>query len=337
MMIAKDYRAVARGALQGNWGTAVLVSFVALLLGGSTGVNFNLIFNSASSASGNSTNSYYYYSIPSYMYGFFAFWASIAVVFVIITLIVGGATTLGYCQFNIDLVTKRQPLNFSTLFSRFSFFLKAFLLQLAISVFTFLWSLLLVVPGIMAAYSYSMAGFLMAQNPELGVMEAITMSKNMMRGNRWRLFCLQISFIGWMFLCSMTFGIGLLFLNPYMAAATAAFYLDLTRQLPGTQGYPQGYPQGYGYPQYPTQQPNMYQSYPGAAPQGYAPQGYPQQPQGYAPPRQPQGYAPQGAPQGYPQQPPYPQQGYPQQPQGYAPPAPPAPPAPQNGDETQNN
>jgi len=87
---------------------------------------------------------------------------------------------------------------------------------------------LLIVPGIMASYSYAMTGYILAEHPELTAGEAIAQSKDMMAGNRWRLFCLQFSFIGWMLLSSLTFGLGNLALRPYQEAAYAAFYREVS-------------------------------------------------------------------------------------------------------------
>lgn len=102
--------------------------------------------------------------------------------------------------------------------------LVAFLLK---SVFTFLWSLLLVIPGIIKSYAYAMTEHILADNPEMDGIDAITESRKMMDGHKWRLFCLHFSFIGWMILGILTFGIGMFFLTPYLQAATTAFYLEL--------------------------------------------------------------------------------------------------------------
>lgn len=96
------------------------------------------------------------------------------------------------------------------------------------SVCVLLWSLLLIIPGIIATYSYAMTEFILSEHPDLTASEAIAQSKEMMSGNRWRLFCLHFSFIGWDILSSLTLGIGNLWLRPYKQAANAAFYREIS-------------------------------------------------------------------------------------------------------------
>ena len=97
----------------------------------------------------------------------------------------------------------------------------------SIYVYTFLWSLLLIIPGIVAAYSYSLTYYIIKDNPNINSNEAITRSKNIMNGHKWELFCLDLTFIGWMFLSILTLGIGLFWLIPYMQATRARFYEEL--------------------------------------------------------------------------------------------------------------
>ena len=99
--------------------------------------------------------------------------------------------------------------------------------QLLMGIFIFLWSLLLIVPGIIKAYSYAMTPYILVDRPELSVRDAIRLSGRMMSGRKLDLFCLHLSFIGWMLLCILTLGIGILFLSPYMMTAQAAFYQDI--------------------------------------------------------------------------------------------------------------
>lgn len=92
------------------------------------------------------------------------------------------------------------------------------------------------IPAIIAEYRYAMAYYLMVENPNLRVTDAVRCSAELMRGNKWRLFCLHLSFLGWNILNSLTFGIlGILFLNPYREYAVAAFYRDLVPAQPVSQ------------------------------------------------------------------------------------------------------
>lgn len=94
-------------------------------------------------------------------------------------------------------------------------------------VYLVLWTMLLIIPGFIKAYSYAMTEFIMEDNPEIKNNEAIEASMSMMQGHKMDLFLLDLSFIGWIILSILTFGIGFIWLSPYMNAARAAFYEDL--------------------------------------------------------------------------------------------------------------
>lgn len=94
-------------------------------------------------------------------------------------------------------------------------------------VYIFLWTLCLIIPGIIKNYSYIMTPFVLLDQPELKFDAAIERSMTLMKGYKWKFFCLQLSFIGWAFLSILTLGIGFLFLIPYMQTAAAFFYEDL--------------------------------------------------------------------------------------------------------------
>lgn len=100
-----------------------------------------------------------------------------------------------------------------------------------------MWSLLLVIPGIIATYRYSLAFYVLCDNPGMSVTECVNESKRLMDGHKGRLFCLHLSFIGWRLLSALTLGIGDLWLNPYVSAATSAFYLERI----GVDGADNGY------------------------------------------------------------------------------------------------
>ena len=98
---------------------------------------------------------------------------------------------------------------------------------LLMTIFTFLWSLLFIIPGIVKMFSYAMTPYILEEHPELSANEAIDRSRAMMKGHKFDLFWLLLSFIGWGILCLFTFGIGTLWLGPYVQGAHAAFYEDV--------------------------------------------------------------------------------------------------------------
>ena len=99
--------------------------------------------------------------------------------------------------------------------------------MLWMNILIFLWSLLLVIPGIIKGFSYAMTPFILEENPELTASEAIHRSRMMMRGHKFDLFWLFLGFLGWFILCLFTFGIGFFWLAPYMETAEAAFYEEV--------------------------------------------------------------------------------------------------------------
>lgn len=109
-------------------------------------------------------------------------------------------------------------------FSKFDQFWPAFKVSFLSGLFIILWSMLFVIPGIVKAYSYSMANYILAENPGIGAREAITRSRAMMDGHKMELFVLELSFIGWLLLVGITFGIAAIWVGPYMNAAMANFY-----------------------------------------------------------------------------------------------------------------
>lgn len=242
MLYAEDFRAIARKALTNKWGVAIGAGFVAGLLGGTEASYRMPDFNWRESSPINLD--FLNTGVGRFMLFFIFGFASIALLYGLFVFFVGGAVRLGYVRFNRNLIDGNNP-QFSDIFSRFTYFWPGFLLQLLMGIFILLWSLLLIIPGIIAAYSYAMAPYILEENPNMPVMDAIRQSKEMMAGNKWRLFCVQISFIGWALLSMLTCGIGFLFLKPYMAAAECAFFYEVSGKYsnnttPGNQVPPTG-------------------------------------------------------------------------------------------------
>jgi uncharacterized membrane protein len=145
---------------------------------------------------------------------------------IFINLIIIGPLVLGLSVFTLNL-SRNQDARIEQLFEGFNNFVNALGTYLLMVVFIFLWMLLLIVPGIIAALSYSMAFYILADDPKVGPMEAIDKSKKMMYGYKWKLFCLYCRFIGWALLCILTLGIGFLWLGPYVMVSSAKFYDDI--------------------------------------------------------------------------------------------------------------
>ncbi len=187
-------RGFARESLSGNWLNAILAS---------------LIFSGVT-------------SVVSSAYG---------AVFLIM-----GALLFGIYLYYLSLIREKVT-DFNLLFKAFSFsgqnlglFGKTLGVYLLMNLFIFLWLLLLIVPGIVAAYSYRMVFYLLIDNPEIGVMEALRKSKEIMQGYKAKLFYLDLSFIGWGLLSILTFGVGFLWLYPYILTSQTIFYEELRNE-----------------------------------------------------------------------------------------------------------
>ena len=144
----------------------------------------------------------------------------------LLLLAISGPMALGIAIFSIN-ISRNQDARLEQIFQGFNNFntsLGAYLLML---LFTFLWTLLLIIPGIIAALSYSMTFYILADDNSIGAMEAINKSKKMMNGYKWKYFCLGLRFIGWSLLCILTLGIGFLWLLPYMQVSMVKFYDDI--------------------------------------------------------------------------------------------------------------
>lgn len=98
------------------------------------------------------------------------------------------------------------------------------------ALYTALWALLLIVPGIIKAISYSQTMYIVAEDPSISTKEAIRRSSEMMEGHKMEFFMLQLSFFGWLLLSGLTFGILLIWLTPYMNATNTNFYLALKQK-----------------------------------------------------------------------------------------------------------
>lgn len=142
------------------------------------------------------------------------------------SLILIGPMSVGAFYYFSKLVRQEGPI-LEDMFSGFQNFVPHMLVGLLSSIFIFLWSLLLFIPGIIASYRYAMVFFIVKDNPNMDAMHVLESSKNMMKGYKMQLFLLDLSFLGWMILSVLSLGIGFLFLTPYMTTSHAVFYEKL--------------------------------------------------------------------------------------------------------------
>lgn len=240
MRLAADFRSIARDVLRGKWKIAVLVGLVASMLGAVEGMGLEVKFNIEESSvkaslelAGNtifSTGGSLGLDWGAFMVGKYTYIMIAALITGALYFVLGSIIAVGYAKFNLNLADKLEG-TFENLFAYFSYWKTTAVAKLLRSIYLLLWSLLFIIPGIIAALSYAMTNYILVENPEMSASEAINLSKQMMDGNKWRLFCLRLSFIGWDILCGLTLGIGYLWLTPYKQAAEAAFY----REVSGTE------------------------------------------------------------------------------------------------------
>jgi uncharacterized membrane protein len=136
-----------------------------------------------------------------------------------------------FCVMFLDFIREEQ-VSLSSLFVGYKkpWWAKSLLIPLLVGIYTILWTLLLIIPGIIKSYSYAMSYFVYRDNKEIGCDAAIEESMRLMEGHKMDLFILDLSFIGWLLLSILTLGIGLLWLIPYVQSAHAHFYEDLIRE-----------------------------------------------------------------------------------------------------------
>lgn len=222
-MDTSEIRRKAREHLQSNWALSIGIAAVACLLGGlligtsflpniqfSPSREFSLLFPFTWQVTDTIR-----ITIKSGLLSLAAF-------------LIGGVLQLGYARFLLKQ-HDGKALDFNDLFSQFDRFGTGFAQDFLRTLYTFLWSLLLIVPGIIAALSYAMTPFILEEHPELTASEAIARSKALMDGHKMDLFILHLTFLGWDILCALTANIGNLFLNPYKNAAYAVFYREITQ------------------------------------------------------------------------------------------------------------
>jgi uncharacterized membrane protein len=198
----QEYKNIALAALKGKWAPAVLCAVVYMVIAGFYSVFITL----------NSTSPEVWTSVVSllFMYGLMF------------------PLQVGYYCSHRDLVVKGDAfLTRNTFKITFSSWGRNALGMLLMMVFTVLWTFLFIIPGIIKAFAYALTPYILVDNPELSANQAIDLSVKMMKGHKFDMFWLSLSFIGWIFLSIVSLGIGIFWLMPYMTTAMGAFYEDV--------------------------------------------------------------------------------------------------------------
>ena len=209
MQLNSELRAQARERLEGQWGTFVLMTFLMLVIQtilqipGYIGSLLEILS-------------------PENVLASLSF-SNISNILSLLALPLSWGLTVSLLRNH-----REESVDLENLFDGFrgGRYTRVFCALFLVRLFTFLWTLLLIIPGIMKAFSYALTPYIVMDEPELTARQAITRSCEIMQGRRWKLFCLYLSFIGWGILSILTFGIGFLWLAPYMNASIAAFYED---------------------------------------------------------------------------------------------------------------
>jgi uncharacterized membrane protein len=185
---------VSREALRGKWGIAILTFFIYSLLTTTSGtLRAHGSFLTLSST---------------------------------LTLIIGGPLALGAAIFSLS-ISRGKEARLEQIFEGFNHFATALVTYLLLLLYIFLWMLLLIVPGIIAALGYSMTFYILADDPLIKPQDALKKSKSMMDGHKEKLFYLCLRFLLLAILCILTLGIGFLWLIPYVHVTMAKFYDDV--------------------------------------------------------------------------------------------------------------
>ncbi len=219
MFTREQLKTNAKQQLSGNWGMGVAATLIVLMITNVVssifgGLSYIPALTSAILSSGEMDEA----ALLATMYGSPLYYLGLAA-----TLLVGAVFFYGNAKFYLGL-SRTNKAEIADLFGAFKLFGRVLGVYILMSLYVFLWSLLFIIPGIVAAYRYRMAPYLLVDNPNIGMSGALRQSKEMMVGHKGELFVLDLSFIGWGLLAGLTCGIGTLWLEPYMQMTYANYY-----------------------------------------------------------------------------------------------------------------
>lgn len=209
----KELKDNSKQSLRGNWGWAIIVFLItAIIVGIFTGAGHWL---DETYINYDGTNIFYQFASP---IGSILLW---------IGSFIGLSRNIAFLELRDDQKEEKPYMAAFSVFTenRFGPELINFVL---VSIFTFLWTWLLIIPGIIKAYSYSMTPYIVkdmvASDKQVGATDGINASKELMKGHKMNLFIFDLSFLGWNILAAITCGLGYLWVTPYYQTAKANFY-----------------------------------------------------------------------------------------------------------------
>lgn len=203
------YKNEALSALRGNWANALVATIIFIALA--------LFFSS-----NDAINSYYQRIVINPFIGYSLSFISL---FVLLPLAVGYSNSM-----RVLLETGDNRLTNNSFSLGFGNWLHVVWGMILSTIYIFLWTLLLIIPGIIKSYSYALTPYILVEHPEMSANEAIDESMRLMDGHKFDLFYLQLSFIGWAILSILSLGLGFFWLIPYQMTAQAAFYRDIKNE-----------------------------------------------------------------------------------------------------------
>ena len=153
-------------------------------------------------------------------------------------ILIFGPLSVGVAGVFMTIAKTGEKAKIEDMFGGFRDFAGNLILGLMITLFTVLWTLLFIIPGIVKAISYSMAYYIKCDHPEYDWKQCIEESKQMTYGHKWQIFLLELSFIGWMFLGALCLGVGTLWVSAYMSTSLAEFYNQLKGPEPAPDEQP---------------------------------------------------------------------------------------------------
>ena len=202
MLTNSELRKKARRVLEGAWGKAVIVTLIYYVISAGLSASVSIPFGSDLWLSNGSSMVMTLLCLP---------------------------LSWGFVVFFLSFV-RNQEKSVGSLFDGYKRFGKVFLTMFMKNLFILLWTLLLIVPGIMKSMAYAMTEYILLDNSEISAEDAIHKSRVMMDGHKMKLFLMYLSFIGWAILCLFTLGLGFLLLVPYIETSVATFYQDLLEE-----------------------------------------------------------------------------------------------------------